>query len=52
MYKLEKNQEVERLIALTKSDSGVSGAELAKAHIRLGELLGRSEERRVGKECL
>lgn len=40
MYELAKNQEVERLIALTKSDSGVSGAELAKAHIRLGELLG------------
>lgn len=40
MYELEKNEEVKRLIALTKSDSGISGPELVKAHIRLGELLG------------
>ncbi len=40
MYKLARNNEVEHFIALTKSDSGVSGVELAKAHLRLGELLG------------
>ena len=40
MYELEKTEEVNRLIAITKSDSGVSGPELAKAHIALGEMLG------------
>ena len=39
MFELEKTREVEQLIAITKSDSGISGPELAKAHIRLGELL-------------
>ena len=39
MFELEKNEEVERLIAITKSNSGVSGPELAKAHIKLGSLV-------------
>ena len=39
MFELEKNEEIERLIAITKSNSGVSGQELAKAHIRLGSLV-------------
>lgn len=39
MYELEKSDEVKRLIAITKSNSGISGPELAKAHIQLGELL-------------
>lgn len=30
---------MQRLIAITKSDSGISGPELAKAHMRLGALL-------------
>lgn len=33
---------MEELIAITKSDSGISGPELAKAHIRLGELLAEN----------
>ena len=33
---------MEELIAVTKSDSGISGPELAKAHIRLGELLAEN----------
>jgi hypothetical protein len=37
-YDIEKWQ----LIAITKSDSGISGPELAKAHIRLGELLAEN----------
>lgn len=41
MFELEKTEEVKRLIAITKSDSGISGPELAKAHIALGHLLGR-----------
>ena len=40
MFELTKTDEVNRLIAITKSDSGISGPELAKAHIALGEQLG------------
>lgn len=40
MFELEKTEEVQKLIALTKSDSGVSGPLLAKAHIELGKKLG------------
>lgn len=44
MFELEKTDEVRRLIQITKSDSGISGPELVKAHIRLGEILGRCIE--------
>lgn len=40
MFEVVKNDEVKELIAITKSDSGVSGPALAKAHMELGELLG------------
>lgn len=39
MFELEKTEEVKRLVAITKSDSGISGPRLAQAHVRLGELL-------------
>lgn len=39
MYELEKTEKVRKLIAITKSDSGVSGPRLAKAHMELGQLL-------------
>ena len=39
MFELEKTEEVKRLIAITKSDSGVSGPELCKAHMELGRRL-------------
>lgn len=39
MFELEKTEEVKELIAITKSDSGVSGPRLAKAHMRLGGLV-------------
>lgn len=42
MVELEKNEKINRLIALTKSDSGISGPELAKAHMKLGRLLAES----------
>ena len=42
MFELEKTDEVSRLIQITKSDSGISGPELVKAHIRLGELMGKN----------
>ena len=41
MFELEKTEEVQQLIAITKSDSGISGPELAKAHIQLGHILGK-----------
>lgn len=40
MYELGKTDEVNRLIAISKSDSGISGPELVRAHMRLGELMG------------
>ncbi len=39
MFELEKTEIVKELIAITKSDSGISGPELAKAHMELGRLL-------------
>ena len=39
MFELEKTAEIRRLIQVTKSDSGVSGPGLARAHIKLGQLL-------------
>lgn len=45
MFELERTDEVQRLITITKSDSGISGPELAQAHIRLGSLL--AEKMRV-----
>lgn len=40
MFELEKTEEINNLIAITKSDSGISGPELAKAHIKLGMAMG------------
>ncbi len=40
MFELEKTDEIEKLIAITKSDSGISGPELAKAHMKLGVAMG------------
>lgn len=40
MFELEKTDEINRLIAITKSDSGISGPSLAEAHMELGKALG------------
>lgn len=40
MFELKKNTEISRLVEITKSGSGVSGPELARAHMELGRLLG------------
>ena len=42
MFELKKTEDVCRLISITKSDSGISGPELVKAHIALGEALGET----------
>lgn len=39
MFELEKTQEIKDYITITKSDSGISGPRLAKAHMELGRLL-------------
>ena len=41
MFEISKTKEIQHLITITKSDSGVSGPELVKAHIALGEALGK-----------
>ena len=40
MFELEKTKYINELIAITKSDSGVSGPSLAQVHIELGKMLG------------
>lgn len=42
MFEIIKNDRINELIDITKSDSGVSGPVLAKAHMELGELLGNN----------
>ena len=39
MYEIEKTERVKELIAVTKSDSGVSGPQLCAAHMELGRIL-------------
>ena len=41
MYELKRTEEINKLIAITKSDSGISGPELVKSHIRLGMAMGK-----------
>lgn len=40
MFEIKKYEKIEKLIAITKSDSGISGPVLAKAHVELGRALG------------
>jgi len=40
LFEIKKNEKIEKLIVITKSDSGISGPELAKAHVELGRALG------------
>ncbi len=40
MFELEKNDEINQLITITKSDSGVTGPLLAEAHMELGKAMG------------
>lgn len=42
MFELEKTNEINKLIAITKSNSGISGPDLAEAHIELGRIIGRA----------
>lgn len=40
MFEIKSDERIEKLIAITKSDSGISGPELANAHVKLGMALG------------
>lgn len=42
MYIIEKDNTINDLIDITKSNSGISGPELAKAHIKLGTKLAEA----------
>lgn len=42
MFEITRNEEIERLIAVTKSDSGITGPELAEAHFELGKVLAQN----------
>lgn len=42
MYIIKKDDTVNNLINITKSNSGISGPELAKAHIKLGMKLAKA----------
>lgn len=39
MFELDKTEKVDELIAITKSNSGISGPALAQAHMQLGEMI-------------
>ena len=45
MFELEKTEYIQKLIDVTKSNSGISGPELAKAHMSLGEEIGKQLKR-------
>lgn len=40
MFEIKRDEIIEKLIAITKSGSGISGPVLAKAHVELGIALG------------
>ena len=40
MFEIKNDEKIEKLIVITKSDSGISGPVLAKAHVELGRALG------------
>ena len=42
MFEIDKNDEINNLIRITKSNSGISGPELARAHMELGERLAEA----------
>ena len=42
MFEIEKDEKIDELIAITKSNSGISGPVLAKAHMELGYYLANA----------
>lgn len=50
MFEIKKDEKIEKLIAITKSDSGISGPVLAKAHVELGRALGEQIKERFSHD--
>ena len=50
MFEIKKDEKIEKLIAITKSDSGISGPVLAKAHVELGMALGEQIKERFSHD--
>ena len=50
MFEIKKDEKIEKLIAITKSDSGISGPLLAKAHVELGMVLGEQIKERFSHD--
>jgi len=50
LFEIKKDEKIEKLIAITKSDSGISGPVLAKAHVELGMALGEQIKERFSHD--
>lgn len=50
MFEIKKDEKIEKLIAITKSNSGISGPVLAKAHVDLGVALGEQIKDQFSKD--
>ena len=50
MFELSKTDRIKELISISKSDSGISGPQLAKAHMELGALLAKEMKDFIPKD--
>lgn len=50
MFEIKKDEKIEKLIAITKSDSGISGPLLTEAHVELGRALGEQIKERFSHD--
>ena len=50
MFEIKRDERIEKLIAITKSDSGISGPLLVKAHVELGRALGEQIKGRFSQD--
>lgn len=50
MFEIKRDEKIEKLIAITKSDSGISGPLLVEAHVELGRVLGEQIKERFSHD--
>jgi hypothetical protein len=50
LFEIKRDERIEKLIAITKSDSGISGPLLTKAHVELGMALGEQIKERFSHD--
>jgi hypothetical protein len=50
LFEIKKDEKIEKLIAITKSDSGISGPLLVEAHVELGRVLGEQIKERFSHD--